>query len=638
MTNPLLAFWYRVFRSDLPRGEGEDDAEESARREEERRDQDERAAAEIGARGTQRAHLVRPPRRAPIATAAQATGTVFLILRRMRAPLIVLVVLFTIGVVGLMLIPGEDNEGQPFRMGLLYSFYVISYTATTIGFGEIPYPFTDAQRLWLIVTIYLSVVGWAYAVGTLFALLQDREFRQALALQRFIHKVARLSEPFLLMVGHGQTGERLGKSLDALGRRFIVIDRRESRISVLDRDQYHADIPALVGDGRNPGHLLAAGLQHPRCEGVLALSDDDEANLAVVVSAALLRPDVPVIARTVSPQVAARMRAFGQPTVINPFDAFGDHLRMVLHAPASDQLMEWLTALPGERRPPRRPTVPRGRWVVCGYGRFGQEVTKDLRAEGLKVTIIDAGTTSSEDPSILISAGIEEQWMREADVAGAVGLVAATDDDLQNLSLIAAARAANPDLLLVARRNQPMNDPLFRAKKIDLILIPPEVTAHEVLAHLGSPVLLRFLREIPRRGEDWAARLAGRLARTCGSQTLTIWRVRLGRGEASTLLPWLDTGEATLGDMLRRPEDRSRSIDAIPLMVTRDDEDIFTPDDDLVLLPGDEVLLAGRADARRSLEATMVDDATREYVIHGRQVPSSWIWRRLKADRTPAGR
>ena len=160
----------------------------------------------------------------PPASAVQASATIFLILRRMRAPLIVLIVIFAVSVLGLTLIPGRDADGQPTRMGFFDAFYFMSYTATTIGYGEIPHPFTDAQRLWVMVTIYLTVIGWAYAIGSLLTLLQDRAFRQALALQRFTRTVARLREPFLLIVGYGQTGQLLGRSLDALGRRFVVID------------------------------------------------------------------------------------------------------------------------------------------------------------------------------------------------------------------------------------------------------------------------------------------------------------------------------------------------------------------------------------------------------------------------------
>ena len=96
-----------------------------------------------------------------VASQGPSTTAIFLVLRRMRLPLIVLISLFAISVLGLTLVPGQDIDGQPWRMDLFDAFYFMSYTATTIGFGEIPYPFSTAQRAWVIVTIYLSVVAWA---------------------------------------------------------------------------------------------------------------------------------------------------------------------------------------------------------------------------------------------------------------------------------------------------------------------------------------------------------------------------------------------------------------------------------------------------------------------------------------------
>ncbi|MCW8890728.1 MAG: ion channel, partial [Sedimenticola sp.] len=73
----------------------------------------------------------------------------FLIFRRMRQPLLTLVVTYAIAVLGLSLIPGQDEAGNVWHMDLFHAFYFVSFMATTIGFGEIPYPFTDAQRLWV---------------------------------------------------------------------------------------------------------------------------------------------------------------------------------------------------------------------------------------------------------------------------------------------------------------------------------------------------------------------------------------------------------------------------------------------------------------------------------------------------------
>ncbi|MDH4351554.1 MAG: ion channel, partial [Gemmatimonadota bacterium] len=63
-------------------------------------------------------------------------STLLLTLRRLRAPIIVLIVVFAVGMVGLVLIPGQDQDGQPWHMSLFQAFYFMTYTASTIGFGE----------------------------------------------------------------------------------------------------------------------------------------------------------------------------------------------------------------------------------------------------------------------------------------------------------------------------------------------------------------------------------------------------------------------------------------------------------------------------------------------------------------------
>jgi voltage-gated potassium channel len=593
VTNPLLLFWQRMFTDDRP---------------------------------TQG----RPPRwRVPLASSRQASATIFLVMRRMRAPLIILIAIFAISTVGLTLIPGQDLEGRPWRMGFFDAFYVMSYTASTIGFGEIPYPFTYNQRMWVTISIFLTVVGWAYAIGSLLALVQERSFRQALALQHFTRKVQRLNEPFLLICGYGRTGELLARSLDALGRRFVVIDRDDERIDDLYLDSYHADAPGLSADAGDPSHLAIAGLDHPHCEGVLALTDNDETNLAVVQTAALLRPDVPTIARAVSPTVCRRMQAFGTPTVVNPFDRFGDHLRIALRAPASYQLMTWLESGPGAPLPQRGSPPSHGHWVMCGYGRFGQEVTHDLRAEGLDVAVIESRDVREHQPDAIIGSGYEPGVLAAAGIDEAVGFVAGTDNDTTNLSLVAAARKANPKVYVAARQNKATSASLFAAIDVDSLLVPADVVAHEVYAQLSTPLMWRFLQEVPRRDDAWAAGLIDRLMELCGEHLQAVWKVRLTAAEAPALQAWLATGEARLGDLLRNPDDRDERLHTVPLLLAGGDRVEIAPADDFVLQRDDELLLVGWPSARRLLDNTLLVDATRAYVVSGRYVPSSWIWRRL---------
>ncbi|SOC46410.1 Trk K+ transport system, NAD-binding component [Blastococcus aggregatus] len=599
MGNPLLTFWKQLL-------DGDDERHER------------RAVLRVAA-----------------ASASQASATVFLILRRMRTPLIVLIIIFAVSVLGLTLIPGRDLDGEPSRMGFFDAFYFMSYTASTIGFGELPYPFTYSQRMWVTISIYLTVIGWAYAIGSLLALLQDRAFRSALALQHFSRKVSRLREPFVLIAGYGRTGELLGHSLDGLGRRFVVVDKDGERIDGLELDSYRGDVPGLTADARDPGHLAVAGLDHSTCEAVVALTDDEEANLVIVMAAGLLRPELPVIARVTSRPLADRMQAFGNPSLVNPFDRFGDHLRLALRAPASYQLLTWLESGPGGELPDRGSPPRDGRWIICGYGRLGRELTADLRAEGLDVTVIDDSPEDVDEPALLVGDGSDPWVLAQADLDRAVGLVAGTDNDTTNLSLVAAARRSKPSLFLVARQNRPASAPLFAAMEIDALLVPSEVVAHEVYAQLSTPLLWRFLREMPARGDAWAAGVIDSLTSVCGTRLQSLWKLRLTDSEAPALGGWLTSGSARLGDLLRNPEDRGDPLHVVPLLVLRGDEATLAPDGDFVLAAGDELLLAGRPGSRRSLDTTLFVPSVLEYVVHGRRVPSSWIWRKLAREPRP---
>jgi voltage-gated potassium channel len=559
----------------------------------------------------------------------ETSSTIFLILRRMRAPLIVLIAIFAVSVLGLTLIPGADAAGRPTRMGFFDAFYFMSYTATTIGYGELPQAFTNAQRLWVLAAIYLTVIGWAYAIGSLLTLVQDKAFREALALRRFTRTVARLREPFLLIVGYGQTGRLLGQSLDALGRRLVVLDDSAERVNTLDVDAYHADVPGLVGDAGSPRTLRAAGLTHPRCEGVLALTDDDEVNLVVTMTAALTRPQLPVVARTVSPVIEYRMRTFGSPTVVNPFDRFGDHVRLALHAPASYRLMTWLAGGPGAELPEAVRPPASGRWVICGYGRFGHKLVEDLRADGRDITVIDLDPDPGAPLPVIEGDASEPSVLERARLAEAAAFVAGTDNDTTNLSLIAAARRINPGLFVAARQNHPAGATLFQAMKPDWLLVPAELVAREIYAQLSSPLLWRFVRELPAQGGDWAARVIDRLRGHCGDRLGDLWRITLTPQEAPALTAWLGRGDARLGDLLRSPRDRNRPLAAVAMLVLRDGEALLGPDTDAVLVPGDQILFAGDPAARRALHETLTDHTVGEYVLHGRSVPTGWLWQRL---------
>ncbi|HRD33539.1 MAG TPA: NAD-binding protein [Rhodocyclaceae bacterium] len=561
----------------------------------------------------------------------------FLIMRRMRAPLILLIVIMAISVLGLTLAPGAiDAHGKVERLSFFHAFYFMSYTATTIGFGEIPYAFSEQQRLWAVLTIYMSVIGWAYTLGTAFSLLSDRNLQQAIHTQRFLRAVQHLREPFYLVCGYGETGRLICDALDQMRFRMVVIEIDEGRLGDAELRNYHADVPALCADARNPEILQYAGLKHPHCAGVLALTNDDSANLSIAITARLLAPRLPTLCRAETRETAANMASFGTRHIINPFETFSEYFALALHSPSAWQLVIWLTGLPGttverHRNPPRR------EWVLCGHGRFGRMVVEAMEKEGIPVTIIDREPPQDFEHRWIQGDGTVAETLLNAGIEEAAGVIAGSSNDIDNLSIAVTARALNPGLFVILRQNQIANQALFDAFDADVTMVPSKSIAHECLAVLTTPLLVPFLTEVKRRDDPWCEQLVGGLTGRFGWKVPTVWSERINVSRAPALYRRLMRGtDICLGDIMRSPADRGEALELEILFLHRDDDDhLVIPDARTQIRAGDEILLVGNAHARNQLDLVLTNEYALHYVLTGIELARGWVWQRLFAPSAP---
>ena len=564
----------------------------------------------------------------------------FIVLRCMRAPLITLIVIYALSVLGLVLIPGVDAGGKPAPpMSFFHAFYFVSYTASTIGFGEIPAAFSDPQRMWATATIYLSVIGWTYSILTILALFSDRGFQQALAASRFRRRVARIAEPFYLICGCGETGGLLIHALDRIDRRCVVVESDEARIAELELEDFRTDAPALVADASQPQTLLLAGLRHPWCRGVLALTNQDAANLAIAAAARLLNPGMPLLCRAERLDTVERMSGFGADYIFNPFEVFGRLLAQAVHGPARYRLHRWLTGTPGTRMSTGDDPPP-GRWIVCGYGRFGRSVVSWLAREGMELTLIDPDVKAAPGFRVVAGSGIEDAVLREAGVAEAVGFVAGTDDDINNLSIATAARRLNPALFMVVRQNQQARRELFEAYAPDLSVVPSEIVGHACLALLTTPLLPVFLRLMESQDDEWARSLLARMRLELGEDVPESWSVRLDAAQAAAVDAWLERrAPLPLAALLADPAARELRLACVPLLLRRDSCDQLVPTDSDDLRAGDEILFAGTHEARVRQQLILQNANALAYVLTGREAQSGWLWGWLlgRLARRPAG-
>ncbi|MDP1925452.1 MAG: NAD-binding protein [Thiobacillus sp.] len=556
-------------------------------------------------------------------------STLFLILRRMRAPLILLILSYAVSILAMTLIPGVDANGRPAPpLDFFHAFYFVSYTATTIGFGEIPMAFSDAQRAWTIVTIYLTVIVWLYSIGTIFGLLQDPAMQRAIRANRFAAEVRRLRQPFYLIAGCGETGVLLLHALDSRNQQAVVLDIDPERVGELELGQYQQDVPALTADARLPENLIAAGLHHPLCAGVIALTNDDPVNLSVAVTTKLLRPELPILCRADLLETAANMASFGVEDVVNAFETFGEHLGIAINNPGHHLLYQWLTGVPGEPLAmPMEP--PRGTWLVCGYGRFGKAVARHLDKQGIQLVVVDEHPPAGHKRTV-VGRGTEAHTLLEAGIEQAVGIVAGTHDDINNLSIAMTARQLKPGLFVVLRQNRHANAALFQRFAAQATMQPSSIVAHEFLSLLTTPLLPRFFNLALQEGDAWADVTLSRIAAVVGDTVPEVWDRELSKTETLAIWQALSEGQTLrLGDLLRSPSNREENLACIPLLLKRGGEEILVPDSDTPLLDGDRILFCGEAHTRRQQALGLHDYNTLNYLLTGNQAPGGLVWRRL---------
>ena len=565
------------------------------------------------------------------------TKVTSLVLRRMRIPLLVLIASYSISILGFVLIPGIDENGQRWHMTFFDSIYFVSYMATTIGFGELPQPFSAAQRMWATVTIYLSVVSWLYAIGSILALVQNNLLKRTIEEGRFTRSVKKISDKFYIICGYGETSHLLVYSLNNRGFRTVVIDKNSDRIDELSMSDIRLTVPALVADASNSKILIEAGLFHEKCVGVIALTDSDEVNLKIAITCRLLKNSVSVICRAESLDTEANMRSFRTDYIINPFESFASRLAMALHSPSSYLINQWLTGVPGTRLlEPVSP--PRGLWLLCGFGRFGKAVHRFLTFEGVQTRIIESDHELTEPPEgSIVGRGTEAVTLRNAGISEAVGIVAGTNNDTNNLSIIYTAKEQKEELFTVARQNHGSNEILFSNASLDIVMERSDIIAHEILSVILAPLLATFLQQTKTHGDQWSCELVSRLIAVVGETTPDTWGVELNEEEAPAVLHVLAQGGAvSVGDLDKNHLNRDEKLHVMVLMISRVDEEdenanrlITLPDDDFLLQTGDQILFCAREGARDEISWVLNNSNVLHYVQTGEQASESWLWRLL---------
>ena len=565
-----------------------------------------------------------------MARPASSDRVTFIVLRTMRRPIMLLVAIYSVSMAGWVMIPAVDVDGQPQHMSFFHAFYFLTYTATTTGFGELPYAFSEAQRMWGIVSLYASVVAWLYALGAIIRLIQNPHFQFALAERRFEKRVRAIVEPFVILCGFGNTGSLLARGLSDAGMTAVVVDKDLARIQALQLRDYRVDMPGLCADARIPQTLIEAGLQRPNCRAVVALTTNEQVNLKIAVTARLLNPELRVIIQSTSVDYEEVLATLGGDIhVIDPFQTYARYLAATILDPKIHTLSQWISGSPGATLD-RVLTPPKGRWVLCGLGRMGGHIRESLSAIGLETVVIEPGLDTAEAAPDQIVGRATQANLAAAGIAEADGIVAGTNTDSDNLSILINARALNADIFTIVRQNLHVNEVAFEAAQADFIMQPTLVGARRILFLLIAPMLKPFFEVLRDKADDpthaFVAETVSRLQATVGGTGPRIWTIDTVNEPVTALdRLWAEGLRISLGDIVRDPTDRERTLACVCLVAQQGEEETVMPGPEYQLCPGCQLLFAGTLQARQILDATLNNDYTLGYLMTGVDPPRGWV-------------
>ncbi|MFO7552654.1 MAG: NAD-binding protein [Haliea sp.] len=543
----------------------------------------------------------------------------------------VLILAYSIATVGFTLIPGTDDQGNPWRMSFFEAFYVVSYTGSTIGFGEVPYEFSQGQRLWTMVSIYLTVIAWLFSIGSIVSLLQDPAYRRALRRARLARLVRNLDQPFYLICGYGDTGRMLTRALTDRGHQVVVVEHNQDKIELLEVGDFQVPVTSFCMNANLPDNLVEAGLRSRWCSGVIAVTGEGHVNLKIAISATLLNHKVAVYAATHTRSEADNMRSFDTDHVVNPVEEYERRLQLAIDKPDLFRLYHWLNSGPNARLT-KAVSIPRGKWIVCGFSRVGRAVWKLLQERDMEVVVIHPDPEQSGCPAGTISGrGTQVEELTAAGVEAAVGIVAATNDDADNLSILITARTLNPDLFHVVLENGLSSHALFRAAQPDFLGQPSSVVAGTILSRISSSLVEPFTQQLLQQDNETARQALAAFLRHQSDHPPQFSSGRISARRAPALARALEAGrQITVGKLLVDPRDWQQRLHLEVLLVRRQQQDFLFPADDFALALGDRLLLAGRDGEAARLRAVLENDERLEYILTGKDRQQGLVWQWLQ--------
>jgi len=232
----------------------------------------------------------------------------------------------------------------------------------------------------------------------------------------------------------------------------------------------------------------------------------------------------------------------------------------------------------GRRRMEREIERLKNHYIICGAGRVGRSVARELQRKPVPFVVVDTNETklakyAAEGWLTIVGDATQTATLQQAHIERAVGLVAATTTDAVNIYIVLTARGLSPKLKIIARASEEDAEKHLKTAGADTVISPYHFAGHRIAQAFLRPHVLDFL--------DSATVHLG--------MDLEIAQIGVGKGSRFV-------GQSLAGSHVRH------DMGAIVLAIKRGDQMMVSPSRDDIMQAGDVLIVMGDANGLHKLE------------------------------------
>jgi voltage-gated potassium channel len=156
----------------------------------------------------------------------------------------------------------------------------------------------------------------------------------------------------------------------------------------------------------------------------------------------------------------------------------------------------------GRRRLEKKIKELRDHYIICGYGRMGKIIARELKNEKVKFVVIEKNPIMHEKEEAFVITGdaAQDEILKEVGIERAKGLITVLSTDAENLYVVLSAKGLNPNLFIVARAGEEGSEQKLLRAGADRVISPYHIGGLRIAHTVLKPAVVDFIELATKSG------------------------------------------------------------------------------------------------------------------------------------------